>query len=284
MPTLELADLKLHYLDEGEGAPLLLLHGWPEWSAVWERVIARLKGRFRLIAPDLRNFGDSVGAETRDIAHYVSDLTALVDHLELTRFGIVGHDVGGFLMQDFVRAQPERVSGLFFFDCPHFGIGKRWTEKGQVREIWYQSFQQLPLAPALVGSSREATRLYFSYFLSHWSHHADAFSVEDVERWVDTFSKPGRLEGGFRWYQVANALRLKALESSAPERPPMIDTPACSLWGEHDPILRYEWQETLRDVFTNIELLKAENSAHFVHWEQPNLAAKEIARFFENLS
>jgi len=280
MAYLDLPDLRLHYLRQGSGPPLIFLHGWPEWSGVWRRNLPILAETFDVIAPDLRNFGDSRGAEARDVTHYVSDLEELADGLGLDRFGIVSHDIGGFLAQDYARKHPGRLAGLFFFDCPHFGIGPRWVQGRQVREIWYQSFHQLPLALELVGASRDSCRAYFRHFLSHWAGSPDAFDRAALEDWVDTFLKPGNLAGGFRWYACANDRRLKAMAAGGEDAPP-IDIPAYSLWGSADPILRAEWQETLTDVFTDIRLEQAPGAGHFVAWECPDLANARIQAFFE---
>tara|TARA_R110001592_G_scaffold284964_1_gene553294 strand:- start:638 stop:1498 length:861 start_codon:yes stop_codon:yes gene_type:complete len=279
MNFLDLPDLRLHYLRQGSGPPLVLLHGWPEWSGVWRKMIPALAEQFDVIAPDLRNFGDSRGDEARDVDHYVSDIEALADSLGLERFGIVSHDIGGFLAQDYARRHPERLAGLFFFDCPHFGIGPRWTQGGQLREIWYQSFHQLPLAQELVGASRDSCRAYFRHFLHHWAGSPDAFDAAAVEEWTNNFLKPGNLAGGFRWYACANDRRLKAMEAGG-EDAPMIETPAHSLWGAADPILRAEWQDTLTGVFTDIRLEQAPGAGHFVAWESPDLAGERIRAFF----
>ena len=164
--TLEANGARLHYARTGSGPPLVLLHGWPEFWLTWEPVMARLADRFDLIAPDLRGFGDSpkpdegpsdrAGPEV-----HAADLLALLDHLGLARVGLVSHDVGAYVAQAFARAHPERLTRLFFFDCPYPGIGARWAEPLHLKEIWYQSFHQKPWAAALVGSSREACRIYF---------------------------------------------------------------------------------------------------------------------------
>lgn len=279
MDYIDLADLRIAYRRQGKGPPLVFLHGWPEWSAVWRRNLPVLAERFDVIAPDLRNFGDSVGAEAADVEHYVADLEALVDTLGLERFGLVSHDVGAYLAQIYARRHPHRLAGLFFFDCPHFGIGRRWVERGQVREIWYQSFHQLPLSQDLVGNSPATCRAYFRHFLSHWAHDPASFDCE-LDEWVENFSKPGRLAGGFRWYVVANTRRLKALEGDDSGSDERIAVPAYALWGASDPILRAEWRETLPEVFSDIQVELAEKAGHFVHWERPALANERIGDFF----
>lgn len=278
MAILQRDDLTLSYQHAGRGLPLVFLHGWPEWSAIWRYNLPQLANDFHVVAPDLRNFGDSIGSPARDVAHYVDDLAALVDHLGFDRFGLVSHDVGAFIAQDYARAHPDRVAGLFFFDCPHFGLGQRWLAKGQVREIWYQSFQQLPLAADLVGLSRASCELYFGHFLRHWASNPNSFDHVLAE-WVDNFMKPGRIAGGFRWYAAANERRSKAISGAPPKEAP-ITVPAISLWGQDDPILRVEWQETLPDVFSDITLQQAPGAGHFVAWEAPALANQAIKDFF----
>lgn len=282
MPVIDLPDLALNYTREGSGPPLILLHGWPEWSAIWRKVAPALARDFDVITPDLRNFGDSRGAEAASVEHYVRDLEALADHLGLDRFGAVGHDVGAWVMNEFARQHPERLTGLFYFNCPHFGIGKRFIEGNHVREIWYHAFHQLPMAVELVGASRETCRAYFRHFLSHWSAHDDAFD-DVLEEWVDNFLKPGNLAGGFRWYAVANERRLAAMRGELPPEK-VIDVPAHSLWGAEDAVLPARWQETLRDVFSDITLEQAPGAGHFVHWETPDLAVERIRGFFEGRS
>ncbi|MEM7190205.1 MAG: alpha/beta hydrolase [Pseudomonadota bacterium] len=281
MPTLNLPDLSLNYRRAGSGFPLILIHGWPEWSEVWRHNIPVLAQDFDVIAPDLRNFGDSTGAEAAGIETYVDDLIALADHLGLDQFGLIGHDVGAFMAPDVIRSNPGRVAGLFVFNCPHFGIGPRWVQDGHVREIWYQTFHQLPIAPALVGASRETCRTYFRYFLQHWAADETAFD-DDLELWVDNFLKPGRLEGGFRWYAAANERRLAALGGNLPPSEP-INVPAYSYWGSEDPILKVEWQPTLKELFTNVTLERAEGAGHFVHWENPEASNARIAAFFKGV-
>ena len=149
----------LHIAELGEGAPLLLLHGWPEFWLTWEPVMLRLAKRYRLVAPDLRGFGDSDKPDGPfGAADHATDMLALLDALGIRQAGIVGHDVGGAAMQPLARKAPERVAGLFFFDFVYPGIGPRMAAPDRLNEIWYQSFNQMDMAPALVGASRLTCR------------------------------------------------------------------------------------------------------------------------------
>jgi pimeloyl-ACP methyl ester carboxylesterase len=80
--------IRLHYIRNGAGLPLLLLHGWPEYCRVWEPVMQRLAPRFDLIAPDLRGFGDSDKPEWGPSADVAEQAHAADLHALLARLGI----------------------------------------------------------------------------------------------------------------------------------------------------------------------------------------------------
>ena len=138
-----------HVARTGTGRPLLLLHGWPEFWLTWAPVMSRLAERFTLYAPDLRGFGDSdkpngpFGPDQQ-----AGDMLALMDALGLEQAGIVGHDVGGALMQPLARQAPDRIAGLFFFAFVYPGIGPRMAEPERLNNIWYQSFHQMDDGPS----------------------------------------------------------------------------------------------------------------------------------------
>jgi pimeloyl-ACP methyl ester carboxylesterase len=208
-------------------------------------------------------------------------MLALIEALGLERLGIVSHDVGAYVAQTLARKAPDRLRGLFFFDCPYPGIGARWAAPDHLKEIWYQSFHQQPWAAELVGSSRATCRTYLAHFLRHWSGRKDAFDPL-LEAWVDNFMVPGNLQGGFNWYISANAARLAAMRGESPAEPP-IAIPACVRWGTLDPVLKIAWSDRLHETFTDLDLASLEGLGHFPHVEDPARAASEIARFFGQL-
>lgn len=274
----------LHVARTGSGPPLVLLHGWPEFWLAWAPCMARLADRFDLIAPDLRGFGasDKPAAGPSDEAGpevLAADIEGLLDALGLARVGLVAHDVGAYIAQVLARRHPERLAGLFFFNCPYPGIGRRWADADHLIETWYQYFHQMPFAAELVGSSRAACELYIGHFLEHWAHDRRAFDA-DREAWIDNFMRPGNLQGGFNWYISAAPARRAAIREEIPPQPP-IEVPTRVLWGRHDPVLKVEWADRLGEYFTDLDVAVAEDAGHFVHYECPDLAAQAIAAFFE---
>jgi pimeloyl-ACP methyl ester carboxylesterase len=280
--VLKANDASFHVVEHGGGAPLLLLHGWPEFWLTWEPVMARLACRYRLIAPDLRGFGDSdkpsgpFGPED-----HAADMFALLDALGIERVGLIGHDVGGAAMQPLARKAPERVAGLFFFDFVYPGIGSRMGAPDRLSEIWYQSFNQMEMAPALVGASDETCLIYISYFLRHWAYRKDAFN-DVLADFAANFMKPGNLVGGFAHYRASHAGRIAMMKGEAPALPP-IARPTCVRWAEHDPLLPYAWTDRLGETFADLDLAPFPEVGHFPHREDPDRAATEIHAFFERL-
>ncbi len=273
-------NVEMHYVREGTGRALILLHGWPEFWWGWHRNIPSLARGFDVIAPDLRGFGDTAraGNEAFGPDDHARDILALADGLGLDRFGIVAHDVGAYVAQSIARAAPARVTGLFFFNGPHPGIGRRWVAPGHVREIWYQSFNQQPWAEALVGHDHETCRIFFEGMLRHWAHVPGALDGL-VAPFVDNFMKPGNIAGGFAWYRATHAARMALVRDGPPDLP-KIGAPARFFWGRHDPIIPPEWSDTVPDYFARATVEIAEGAGHFVHLEVPEAANARIAEFF----
>lgn len=283
---LALDGIELHYVRAGSGLPVVLLHGWPEFWLTWRKAIGPLAERFDVIAPDLRGFGESekppgsaTDAYTAEL--HAQDVLGLADELGLGRFAIVSHDVGSFVTQLIAREHPERVRGLFFFNCFYPGIGRRFTDPGSIPEIWYQTFNQQPWAPAMVGASRESCRLYIGHFLSHWSLRPDAFD-DDLEAFVDNFMRPGNLQGGFNWYIAVSEARMALMRDGSPELA-KIEVPTTVRWGAADPVLRVEWADRLGDYFADVDFARVPDAGHFVHYERPELAVREITAFLDSL-
>ncbi len=278
--------IRVHYVRHGAGTPVVLLHGWPEFWYVWRKNIGPLAEAFDVVVPDLRGFGETEKVPLPDppsrlLDDLVEDLRGLADALGFEKIGIVSHDVGSSVAQQFAHRYPERLSGLFFFNCAYPGIGKRWIEPESVREIWYQSFHRQPWAQEIVGESRRTCGIYLKHFLDHWAHEPGLFD-EDLDPWVDNFMRPGNLRGGFDWYVSTGEARMKLMREGAPELP-RIETPARFLWGESDPILKVRWADRLGDYFSDYELTPVSGAGHFVHYEKPEPANAEIARFFGSL-
>ena len=120
---LEQDGLRLHYLDEGEGPPVLLLHGEPTWSYLYRKIIPELTGAARAVAPDYFGFGRSdkpLRVEDYSYDFHVASIARLVEALDLRQLTVVVQDWGGPIGLRLAVEQPERVARLVLMNT---GIG-----------------------------------------------------------------------------------------------------------------------------------------------------------------
>ncbi|PWI13333.1 alpha/beta hydrolase [Streptomyces sp. Act143] len=131
MPQLEVDGAALTYDDEGprdgEGVPLVFVHGWTADRHRWDHQFAHFAPKRRVIRLDLRGHGESGGAGVRTVAELADDVLALLDHLEVGRCVLVGHSMGGMIAQTIVLAHPERVERLVLVDS----IGRMTYSRGR---------------------------------------------------------------------------------------------------------------------------------------------------------
>ena len=134
---LELDGLRMHYVDEGEGDPVLLLHGEPTWSFLYRKVIEELRPGFRCVAPDYFGFGRS--DKPTDRAWYSYDrhyesIAAFVERVDLRRLTVVAQDWGGPIGLRLCVEQPARIARLVVLNT---GIGARAPNEEWLR---FQAF------------------------------------------------------------------------------------------------------------------------------------------------
>lgn len=105
---------RMHYVDEGSGQPILMLHGNPTWSFLYRKAIAGLRDGFRCVAPDYPGFGLSARPSGYGYtpAEHAAVVTELVEALDLRDVIVMGHDWGGPIGTSVAAADPDRVSGL----------------------------------------------------------------------------------------------------------------------------------------------------------------------------
>ncbi|HUY36409.1 MAG TPA: alpha/beta fold hydrolase [Pirellulales bacterium] len=119
---LPLDGLRYHYLDEGQGEPLLLVHGNPTWSFYWRELVKAFRGRRRVIVPDHMGCGLSDKPRRYDyhLARHVDNLRRLIERLDLRRITLLAHDWGGAIGLGAALAEPERFSRFVLFNTAAF--------------------------------------------------------------------------------------------------------------------------------------------------------------------
>ena len=274
--------VQLHFVREGNGEPLIFLHGWPGFWYDWSENLPVLGEHFDCIAPDMRGFGYSekpslppeVGYNDGSMA---ADILEFLNELGLARASLVAHDFGALWAQRFARSHAERVARLVLFNPPYLGIGQRWREPQHGPHFWHQYFHALDWTHKLIEAGRENVELYVSYFLNAWCHPSFKFRPEVLAEYIEACSQPGAIQHGFDVFRAAfrggNQIVL-------PEEK-IIALPTLILWGEDDPCVPIRWADRLGEFFANYSFLKIPRCGHYPMREKPELVHDHILRFFK---
>jgi pimeloyl-ACP methyl ester carboxylesterase len=226
MGRLEGDGVMLAVLDEGSGPAVLLLHGFPDSFLLWRNQVPALvdAGR-RVIAPDLRGFGESdrpEAVEAYAIRRSVADMVAVLDALGVERADVVGHDWGAGLAWALAAFVPERVERLVVMSVGHPNT-LRQPSIAQREKAWYQLLFQF------TGVSEELIRR------DDWKLFREMVGdAVDRERYVADLSRPGALTAGLNWYR-ANATPAQELARTRPF--PAVDVPTMGIWSSGDNFL-----------------------------------------------
>ncbi len=116
LPHAEINELKLRYLDKGNGPVLLLLHGLGASHADWQKQVDFFARVFRVIAPDLRGHGATAGEGPFTVDRMATDISQLLDVLKVGSFFVIGHSMGGAVAMQLALFKPERVKKLVLAD------------------------------------------------------------------------------------------------------------------------------------------------------------------------
>ena len=113
---------RYHFVDEGQGEPLLMVHGNPTWSFYWRRLIDRLSPEFRCVVPDHMGCGlsDKPADYSYKLQTHIDNLVQLIDELDLHNVTLLGHDWGGAIGMGAAQARPERFKQFVLFNTGAF--------------------------------------------------------------------------------------------------------------------------------------------------------------------
>jgi haloacetate dehalogenase len=268
--------IRMHYVREGEGPPVVLLHGWPQTWFCWRTLMPLLAGRFTLIAPDLRGYGLSDkpagGFDKRTMA---ADVRALVHHLGHERVALVGHDRGARVAHRYALDHPGEVERLAVLDViPTRAMFAR-IDQQLARGFWHWLFHLQPDLPELlVGGNIEA---YLRWFFERWTHNRPPVE-EAVPEYVRAFEAPGALRAGFHDYRATFPDDLDADDASAAAGA-KLTMPLLALWGATGLTGTLPVVDIWREYGTDVDGEAISECGHFLPEEQPAVVADHLLRF-----
>ncbi|MCV7226246.1 alpha/beta fold hydrolase [Mycolicibacterium komossense] len=260
----------VHYIDEGSGPTLLLLHGNPVWSFVYRDVIAILKDRFRCIAVDFPGFGLSTAAPgyqylARDHAEL---LVSFVDHLDLSHVTLVGHNWGGPLGLYAGLRRPRLFDRLVLTNT------WAWPLNGDLSSEVFSRGMGGPIGRAL----NKQFNLLVNFFIpsAHKRRKLTAAEMAHYRQVMPTPQSrhpcavlPGELVGAREFFtDLAEGLS------------PLHSLPTLILWADADPIFTDKYRTRLEATFPDHATTVLHGVGHFLQSDAPTEFSDAIATWW----
>jgi pimeloyl-ACP methyl ester carboxylesterase len=261
--------LEFHVEEAGTGTPVLLLHGFPDTSAVWRHQLPALADAgFRAIAPDLRGRGRTTrpeGVEAYAMPQLVGDVLGLLDALEIERVAIVSHDWGAALAWVVAALAPDRVERLVAMSVGFPGATR--PDRRALEQAWYRI---LFLSP----DAEEAFRRD-DWFLARILFGDAA----DFERYLADLADPEALTAGLNWYRA----NLPALGLAGTDRPalPPVAVPTLGIFGADDAYLSERAMLASAAYVADWRYERIENAGHWLQLDQPERVNALLTEFLE---
>jgi pimeloyl-ACP methyl ester carboxylesterase len=285
--------IHMHYAvaGRGKGPPVLLLHGFPESSSVWSRVMTELAKDHFVIAPDQRGYGATSrpdGVEAYRIEHLVADIDRLVRHLALDSVHLVGQDWGALVGWSYLLRHPGRVIDFTTIDFTHPALFNEElrTNPEQQKTSEYMLLFRSPAAEAAIADQDYAWPRQ-SIFDAARALGAD-LSDEEVEAWLSRLKEPGALTAALNWYRAAeigppdgqgHPGGSNVLDGLPPEAL-HVDTPVLFIRADLDMYLLPSGMDGLHRHCKDVWIRRIAGADHWVSLEKPALVAAYLRDFF----
>ena len=274
---IDLANYRVAYIDEGEGEPVILLHGCPFSIYEWHEIMPLLARRYRVIAPDLLGLGDTPVRLNDDyrLPQDVGMVTELMDRLGIPSARFIGHDHGGAVVQLLMQYHPDRIEMAILTNVEAYD---QWPSKPETGDLHLITN---PVTSPLVFfalHSRRVQRDLYSIAVVNQSSLTDET--------LDAFASE-HLASALRWQRLRrfftsqlDPANNRLTEHAAPAMR-RFTRPVLILWGEKDTNFGAPIAKRLaRDIPGVVGISWLSNSAHLPMLEEPQKYADTAYRFF----
>lgn len=255
---------RIAYLEQGEGPALVLLHGIPTSALLWRNVIPTLAKQYRVIAPDMLNYGksDKPGDANVSIAAQSDILLGLMDALGIRSANLVAHDIGGGVAQIIATQHPERINRLVLADAVCF-------------DSWpIPEFKPLQEPQAEGDMTTKELESMLRDFLPQGMHDSSNATKELADMVVEPWQGERGKTAFFRNLRRLNPEYTLAIAGGLKSLPHK----TLILWGQHDSFQKPEYAEKLASEIPDSRI-EWVNAAHWITEEQPEEVAKILSDF-----
>jgi len=250
--------IQLNIIDEGEGEPVLLLHGFPDSNHLWRfQIPALVKAGYRVIAPDLRGFGNSDAPQ--GIKHYhpeiiMEDIIALLDKLELETTHLIGHDFGAVLGWNLVGHYPQRFLQYSALSVGHLQAYLHHGGLAQTMKAWYTKLFRIPGLAEKMFSMKN-----FKLLKLMSSNHPE------LDHWRADMSRPGRLTAALNWYRTT--FKWAKAQDLTQYR---VQIPVMGIWSKKDiAVSQDQMLHSARYLDAGFQYHQIDDAGHWMQLDQP---------------
>jgi pimeloyl-ACP methyl ester carboxylesterase len=277
--------IRLHYVTQGEGDLVILLHGFPEFWYSWRYQIPVLARNFKVVVPDLRGYNQSDKPATGyDLSTLAADINSLIENLGYKQAHIVGHDFGGAIAWQFAQKFPHMLNRLVILSAPHPSrfAANLIQDLNQLRRSWYIFAFQIPGLPEWL--IQQNLKNFVQTVFRGLAVRKGFFTRETSAMYEAALRQPGAITSALNYYrQLFSPLVWMSdiwstMSSGSPQ---LITAPTLVLWGEEDGVLSGRIAEDLRHaVSASFELKFLPNCGHWIQQESPQTVNRELLAFF----
>ncbi len=273
--------MTIAYDTEGSGPPVLLLHGFPQTRAMWNRVAGALAERFTVVTADLRGYGASSKPKATDPGVYgframAADQVALMRHLGFERFHLVGHDRGGRVSHRLALDHGSAVQSLTVMDIvPTHYLLSHWTKEVATAYFhWTYLAQPAPFPERMIEADPDH---FFEACLLGWGG-ARLSDFEAIEAYRAAWRDPDTIRGMVNDYRSALAVDFA---DDAADLDRTVDCPSLVLYGADGAMAKhFDVAATWADRLTDMRA-EAIPGGHFFVDQSPDETIRALLGFLE---
>ncbi len=267
--------IKLHYVTQGNGPLMLMLHGFPEYWYSWRHQIPEFARDYQVVAIDLRGYNDSDKPKEKSayvMNELIQDVKGVIQGLGYEKCVLVAHDWGGIIAWNFVDIYPETVEKLIILNLPHpLKLIRSFRTWKQLQKSWYIFFFQIPFLPELL--LQYANYNWIEQMFAGIALGKSIFTLKDLKAYKQAVAKPGALRAMLNYYR--NFFIPQLINKNWD----IVAVPTLMIWGEEDKFLGKELTYGTEAYVRDFKIKYIPNCSHWVQQEQPTLVNQYMREF-----
>jgi pimeloyl-ACP methyl ester carboxylesterase len=267
---------QMHYVDEGEGDPIVCVHGEPTWGYLYRKFITTLSNNNRVIAPDHMGFGKSEVPQDKPyiLSQHIDNFTRLLLELDLQNITLIFQDWGGPISFGFATRHTDRVKHLVIMNTS-VGVAK------ENRRLWYESMVEEGTYDNLMGHMKVfIPNMMFGFFVRK-------FTPEEKRTMKQAYTAPfptPESHKGAKAFPLdipkgSNHISSKIMQEIRDNLNLLEKIPKILIWGMQDRIFPPKILQLWQEIYPGTPSYEVQNAGHFLQEDAPEEIVAIIKKF-----